>query len=62
MGLSTSEGDGLPTFSRHILQLEICGTKEDHLTVIDVPGTFRMTTPGITTQDDKKMVREMVQG
>ncbi|KAF3407828.1 Interferon-induced GTP-binding protein Mx2 [Talaromyces pinophilus] len=60
MGLSTSKEDGLPTFSRNVLRLEICGPDEDHLSVIDVPGIFRLTTPGVTTNEDKNMVREMV--
>ncbi|KAH8430047.1 uncharacterized protein LDX57_007718 [Aspergillus melleus] len=62
MGLSTSKDDGLPTFSGSVLRLEICGPKEDHLSVIDVPGIFRNTTPGLTTRNDKALVRDMVQG
>lgn len=60
MGLSKSKEDGLPTFSSNVLRLEICGPEEDHLSVIDVPGIFRLTTPGVTTNEDKDMVREMV--
>jgi hypothetical protein len=60
MGLSTSKTDGNPTFSNNVLRLEICGPEEDHLSVIDVPGIFRLTTPGVTTNEDKNMVREMV--
>ncbi|EED22526.1 dynamin, putative [Talaromyces stipitatus ATCC 10500] len=60
MGLSTSKEDGKPTFSSNVLRLEICGPDEDHLSVIDVPGIFRNTTPGVTTKGDKDMVREMV--
>lgn len=60
MGLSASKEDGLPTFSNDVLRLEICGPKEDHLSVIDVPGIFRNTTPGLTTKADKRMVRDMV--
>ncbi|KAH8430985.1 uncharacterized protein LDX57_008647 [Aspergillus melleus] len=62
MGLSISKDDGLPTFSSSVLRLEICGPKEDHLSVIDVPGIFRNTTPGLTTRNDKVLVRDMVQG
>lgn len=62
MGLSMTKDDGLPTFSKSVLKLEICGPNEDHLSVIDVPGIFRNTTPGLTTKDDKTMVRDMVHG
>lgn len=61
MGLSQSENDGLPTFSKHVLQVEICGPQEDHLSVIDVPGIFSNAIPGKTTKDDKALVRDMVQ-
>lgn len=60
MGLSISKEDSLPTFSSNVLRLEICGPEEDHLSVIDVPGIFRNTTPGVTTKEDKDMVRGMV--
>jgi hypothetical protein len=36
MGLDKSNG-----FSEHILQLEISGPNQDHLTLIDLPGLFR---------------------
>ena len=62
MGLSVQKDDGLPTFSSSILRLEICGPREDHLSVIDVPGIFRNTSPGLTTKKDKAMVQNMVQG
>ncbi|KAK6810758.1 hypothetical protein RU639_013520 [Aspergillus parasiticus] len=62
VGLSMTRDDGLPTFSRSVLRLEICGPNEDHLSVIDVPGIFRITTPGLTTKDDKIMVRDIVHG
>lgn len=61
MGVSKSENDGLPTFSKHVLQVEICGPQEDHLSVIDVPGIFSNAIPGKTTKDDKRLVRNMVQ-
>ena len=62
MGVSQSENDGLPTFSRHVLQVEITGPKEEHLSVIDVPGIFSNAIPGKTTKEDKVLVRKMVQG
>ncbi|PYI16653.1 P-loop containing nucleoside triphosphate hydrolase protein [Aspergillus violaceofuscus CBS 115571] len=61
MGVSRSKDDGFPMFSKHILRVEISGPNEDHLSVIDVPGIFRNATPGITTKEDKKLVRDMVQ-
>jgi hypothetical protein len=60
MGLSTSMGDNLPTFSSDVLRLEIRGPDEDHLSVIDVPGIFKTTTPGLTTKTDITLVRDMV--
>jgi hypothetical protein len=60
MGLSVNPEDALPTFSENVLRLEICGPDEDHLSVIDVPGIFRNTTQGVTTKEDKEMVRKMV--
>ncbi|KAJ5766597.1 Dynamin [Penicillium nucicola] len=50
------------TFSNSVLRLEICGPEEDHLSVIDVPGIFKATIPGITTKEDIVLVREMVFG
>ncbi|KAK4862607.1 hypothetical protein LT330_002740 [Penicillium expansum] len=60
MGLSTSIHDGLPTFSHDVLRLEIHGPQENHLSVIDVPGIFKTTTPGLTTKSDIVLVRDMV--
>lgn len=60
MGLSSSGNDGKPTFSSSILRLQICGPNENHLSVIDVPGIFKNTTPGRTTKNDIAMVRNMV--
>ena len=50
------------TFSKDILRLEISGPEEDHLSVIDVPGIFKNTTPGLTSKSDIAVVREMVEG
>ncbi|CAG8902290.1 unnamed protein product [Penicillium egyptiacum] len=60
MGLSSFDNDGKPTFSNNVLCLEICGPDEEHLSVIDVPGIFKNTTPGRTTKNDIAMVRNMV--
>lgn len=49
MGIRTSakkETLGLRTFSEDILKIEICGPTQEHFTVIDVPGIFRVATPG----------------
>ena len=63
MGL---KGSGAPfdqeadTFSDDVLKIEICGPKQQHLSVIDVPGIFRNTTEGMTTDEDIEVVRNMV--
>ncbi len=64
MGLSGEQetGAGLtPTFSEDILSLEVCGPEQEHFSVIDVPGIFKNTTPGVTTKTDMTMVKTMVQ-
>ncbi|KAI9755240.1 MAG: hypothetical protein M4579_004372 [Chaenotheca gracillima] len=64
MGVSKQENtlslDG--TFSKDVLRLEICGPHQDHLSVIDVPGIFELITPGVTTKDDRDLVKSMVHG
>jgi hypothetical protein len=60
MGLSTTVEDNLPTFSSDVLRLEIHGPHENHLSVIDVPGIFKTTTPGLTSKSDITLVRDMV--
>ncbi|KAL3960769.1 hypothetical protein ACCO45_005886 [Purpureocillium lilacinum] len=55
-GVSTSTAGA---FSEDILKIEIYGP-DDHLTVIDVPGIFRVPTPGLTTEMDIKLVENMV--
>lgn len=54
--------EGEKTFSRDILKIEKCGPTEDYLTVIDVPGIFRLTSEGQTTESDRNLVRDMVTG
>ena len=51
-----------PTFSNDVLRLEIAGPDQEHLSVIDVPGIFKNTTPGLTTKADITLVRNMVLG
>ncbi|POR31830.1 Interferon-induced GTP-binding protein Mx1 [Tolypocladium paradoxum] len=52
MGIRMKSDDsyqsGLPgAFSQDILKIEVNGPNQNHLTVIDVPGIFRVTTPVI---------------
>jgi hypothetical protein len=61
MNIRTSTNPtGDKTFTEDVLKIEKCGPDEDYLTVIDVPGIFRTTTEGITTNKDKDLVRNMV--
>lgn len=62
MGLSTKGQSETPrpTFSDHVLRLEISGPDQEHFSVIDIPGIFRSTTEGLTTKSDIQMVRTMV--
>ena len=48
------------TFSDDVLKIEIGGPKQQHLSVIDVPGIFRNPTEGMTTDSDIEVVRNMV--
>ncbi|KAK8009437.1 interferon-induced GTP-binding protein mx2 [Apiospora marii] len=56
----TDTHDGRAAFSQDILKIEISGPDQDHLTVIDVPGIFRVATPGLTTESDITLVENMV--
>lgn len=47
------------TFADDVLKIEICGPGQEHLSVIDVPGIFKKSTPGVTTKADMAMVRKM---
>ncbi|KAK7519850.1 interferon-induced GTP-binding protein Mx2 [Phyllosticta citriasiana] len=47
-------------FSQDILKIEISGPDQQHLTVIDVPGIFRVPTPGLTTESDIVLIENMV--
>ncbi|OKL63563.1 hypothetical protein UA08_01925 [Talaromyces atroroseus] len=55
----TSSTDGT-VFSEDILKIEISGSNEDYLTLIDVPGIFRTPTEGVTTKADVSLVQKMV--
>jgi hypothetical protein len=52
--------DGQSTFSDDVFRIELCGPAKSHLSVIDVPGIFRTTTEGLTTEEDKSLVKRMV--
>ncbi|TLS21268.1 uncharacterized protein PpBr36_10533 [Pyricularia pennisetigena] len=57
---SPDEPDSGNAFSQHLLKIEICSPKQEHFTVIDVPGIFRTETLGLTTENDMALVRNMV--
>ncbi|XDG04757.1 hypothetical protein ABKA04_004372 [Annulohypoxylon sp. FPYF3050] len=59
-GFDSEFDQGIGAFSQDILKIEIGGPDQPHLTVIDVPGIFRVATPGLTTESDVTMVRNMV--
>ena len=52
--------DSQSNFSDDIFRIELCGPEKSHLSVIDVPGIFRTTEEGITTEEDKLLVKNMV--
>lgn len=63
MGIRPPDGApdaGLITFSEDILKIEINGPDQPALTLIDVPGIFRNSTPGLTTESDMALVTSMV--
>lgn len=63
MQLREADGrGGLQTFSQDVLKLDISGPNEEHFSIVDVPGIFRVATEGVTTDSDKRMVRSMVEG
>ena len=63
MGIRTgTSSSGGKVFSEDILKIEICGPKEDYLTVIDALSIFRNPTEGITTKEDVQLVQNMVKG
>lgn len=61
MGIRTNQNPtGARAFSENVVKIEKCGPDEDYLTVIDVPGIFRITDE-VTTEFDKSLVLRMVQ-
>lgn len=61
MDMDTGSKSGGDAFSEDILKIEINGPEQNHLTVIDVPGIFRVHTPGLTTKNDISIVRNMIE-
>ncbi|KAK6448596.1 hypothetical protein FP744_10004846 [Trichoderma asperellum] len=64
MGIKMSDEDGNrgSTFSLDILKVEINHPNAAHLTVIDVPGVFETVTPGVATESDIGLVKNIVKG
>jgi hypothetical protein len=63
MGIRMSNDDTDPelrAFSEDVLKVEINGPEQEHFTVIDVPGIFRVPNPPLTTASDVELVRNMV--
>jgi GTPase SAR1 family protein len=63
MGIRMSNDDTDPelrAFSEDVLKVEINGPEQEHFTVIDVPGIFRVPNPPLTTAFDVELVRNMV--
>ncbi len=59
---SDDDDDSQPqAFSEDILKIEINGPEQEHFTVIDVPGIFRVPNPPLTTDSDVTFVRNMVE-
>ena len=56
----SSDGLASKSFSKDVLAIEIAGPTQEHFSIIDVPGTFKRTTSGVTTKADIKLVDEMV--
>ncbi|KAF8846498.1 hypothetical protein BDZ45DRAFT_623650 [Acephala macrosclerotiorum] len=48
------------TFSEDLLSIELCGPDKQNLSIIDIPGIFRTTTEGVTTQADMSLVRRIM--
>ncbi|KXH42390.1 interferon-induced GTP-binding protein Mx1 [Colletotrichum salicis] len=59
-GVNDGDDSKLSTFAEDILKIEINSPTQHHLTVIDLPGIFRTSTKGLTTDNDIVIVRNMV--
>ncbi|KAL9619537.1 MAG: hypothetical protein Q9204_008290, partial [Flavoplaca sp. TL-2023a] len=61
MGIGDVRSGAKRSFSDDVLKIEVAGPKEQHLSVVDVPGIFRKITEGLTTQSDIANVRAMAE-
>ena len=52
--------DAADTFSDDVLKIEICGPKQQHLSVIDVPGIIHNPDAVMTTDSGMEAIRTMV--
>ena len=48
-------------FSEDMLSIELCGPKQQNLSIIDIPGIFRTPTEGVTTTNDMGLVRRIME-
>ncbi|KAF2872794.1 interferon-induced GTP-binding protein Mx2 [Massariosphaeria phaeospora] len=60
MGIKNTPEDSGSAFSDDMLVIEICGPDQEHFTVIDVPGIFRVPQRGFTEDSDVVLVKNMV--
>lgn len=58
--LGSDPTDCQSTLIDDVFRIELCGPAKNHLSVIDVPGILRATTEGLTTGEDKSLVKGMV--
>lgn len=58
--LDVPSSESKPTFSEDVFKVELCGPGRDNLSIIDIPGIFRLETKGTTTSEDMAMVKKMV--
>lgn len=60
MGIGRIKTDGTKAaFSKDVLQIEIRGPKQEHLSIIDLPGLFSVAIKRETTKRDIALVRDM---
>ncbi|KAL9068026.1 MAG: hypothetical protein Q9161_006471 [Pseudevernia consocians] len=57
---SKASDEAADTFSDDVLRFDICGPKQQHLSVIDAPGIFTNTAEGVMTDSNIEVVRNMV--
>ena len=52
--------DGQSNFLDDIVKVELCGPGKSHLSVINITGIFRTTEQGVTPEEDKLLVKNMM--